>query len=240
MNDVVKYDCEKIGKYFRGLITEKFKTQAAFCKKYCETDTGIHIDTLKNNVSEICNGNKQIPSEYLMGFSKLLGVSCENLLSAGMISVPHSFRDTNFSVAGSKDASKWEAYIHNEAQPILQADEYGKTVIDYALEFENYEFLKFLIIQKYIWFSEEKKINAHRTQRIEQYDMYSVGCSIKPRYTICHIEEVPDNRRILRWEGEDFFYQELYERKNLRQEILALGLSGIVILSLPDSIRGLR
>ena len=39
------------------------------------------------------------------------------------------------------------------------ADEYGKTVIDYALEYENYDFLKYLTEKKYIWFVGKDEID---------------------------------------------------------------------------------
>lgn len=34
----------------------------------------------------------------------------------------------------------------------MNADEYGKTIIDYALDAENYDLLKYLMDKKYIWF----------------------------------------------------------------------------------------
>ena len=42
--------------------------------------------------------------------------------------------------------------MHREDKLILNCDEYGKTVLDYALEFKNLEFLKYLMEKKYIWF----------------------------------------------------------------------------------------
>ena len=43
-------------------------------------------------------------------------------------------------------------YINREYKLILNSDEYGNTVIDYAIRFKNYKFLKFLIEKGFIWF----------------------------------------------------------------------------------------
>ncbi len=34
----------------------------------------------------------------------------------------------------------------------FNVDEYKKTVLEYAIEFNNYDFIKFFIDNKYIWF----------------------------------------------------------------------------------------
>ena len=52
----------------------------------------------------------------------------------------------------SKKQKDWDSYINREDKLILNYDEYGKSVIDYALEFENYDFLKYLMNNDYIWF----------------------------------------------------------------------------------------
>ena len=54
--------------------------------------------------------------------------------------------------------------------------------------------------------------------------MYLAGCSIKPRYTICYKEEVPEAMGLFRLKNEFSLSQELCDRKNLRQEILALAI----------------
>ncbi len=43
---------------------------------------------------------------------------------------------------------------------ILNPDEYNKTVIDYALQFKNYEFLKYLMDKKYVWFVDDSKYDG--------------------------------------------------------------------------------
>jgi hypothetical protein len=107
---------------------------------------------MSNRLSQILNGKKGVQLEDLQFFSKLLDVSCEEILSAGKSFSVSSNRVTNYSIALSHDNKEWEKYVNREDQLILNADEYGKTVIDYALEYENYDFLKYLTDKKYIWF----------------------------------------------------------------------------------------
>ena len=72
----------------------------------------------------------------------------------------------------SADEREWEAFIQREDQLILNADEYGKTVIDYALEFRNYGLLKYLTDHKYIWFVGTDKMDLF-------YYNFGAGTSIE-------------------------------------------------------------
>ena len=45
----------------------------------------------------------------------------------------------------AKDPKEWDKYINREDKLILNSDEYCKTVLDYALELGNYEFIKYLM-----------------------------------------------------------------------------------------------
>lgn len=58
----------------------------------------------------------------------------------------------------------------------MNTDEYNKTVIDYALEFENYEFLKFLTDKKYIWF-----VGNDKDKCSSENICYGAGTSIKAK-----------------------------------------------------------
>ena len=107
---------------------------------------------MSNRLSQILNGKKEIQLYDLPVFCHLLEMSCEDILSAGESHVPASSRLTNYAAAFSKDEREWETYVTSEDSPILNADEYGKTIIDYALEAENYDLLKYLMDKKYIWF----------------------------------------------------------------------------------------
>lgn len=48
-------------------------------------------------------------------------------------------------MAFSRNPKEWEAYMNREDNLFLNYDEYGKSVVDYALEFKNYDFIKFLM-----------------------------------------------------------------------------------------------
>ncbi len=82
-------------------------------------------------------------------------------------------RESNYSIAFSKDPSEWESYINRDDKLILNPDEYDKTAIDYALEAGNYPFLKYLMDKGYIWF-------VGNDQK-EYYSGFGAGTSIKRR-----------------------------------------------------------
>lgn len=149
-------DNEKIGQYLRGHIEERFKNHRLFCKKYLEAmgeeANSEQLRKMSNRLSQILKGKKEIQLYDLPVFCRLLEMSCEDILSAGESHVPASSRLTNYAAAFSKNEREWEAYVIREDSPILNADEYGKTIIDYALEAENYDLLKYLMDKKYIWF----------------------------------------------------------------------------------------
>lgn len=150
-------DNKKIGAYLKRSIEKKgYRSVRNFGKKCLEerkmpTDEEA-INNMSNRLSQISSGNKGIQLEDLPVFSKLLDMSCEEILSAGECFYASSNHITNYSIAFSRDKKEWDAYIKRKDKLILNADEYGKTVIDYALDFENYDFLKYLMERKYIWF----------------------------------------------------------------------------------------
>lgn len=147
----------EIGKYLSDLINEKFVSVRKFCEEYLKAegednpDSGM-IQRMTNRMSQIMNGKKGIQLRDFPIFAKLLGVSCEEILSAGEYAVPTRNHVTNYDVASSRDEKFWEEYVHREDKLILNLDEYGKTVLEYALEFKNFEFLKYLIEKRYVWF----------------------------------------------------------------------------------------
>ena len=152
---------EKIGKHLGDLIVKKFGSQRQFCIRILELRDGEanpnDIQLMQNRVSHIINGNNWIQIEDLPIFSDLLEVSIEEIVSGGSITKPVSDRVTNYSMAASTDPVEWEKHVNREDKLILNPDEYNKTIIDYALEFGNYPFLKYLLSNKYIWFTDENK-----------------------------------------------------------------------------------
>ena len=167
----------KIGKYLADLIDRKYESRRSFCRAYIsatgEKPSDETVSNMSNRLSQIIKGNKAIQTYDLPYFTELLGVSCEQILSAGEYLVPIANRVTNYSIACSKKEEEWEAYIQRDDKLILNSDEYCKTVLDYALEFGNYEFIKFLMNNKYIWFDSKKNRDYVLT--------FGAGTSIKRR-----------------------------------------------------------
>lgn len=167
----------KIGEYLADIIEQKFESRRAFCRAYIcatgEEPTNETINNMSNRLMQIIKGNKSIQIYDLPYFTELLGISCEQIISAGEFSAPRTNRVTNYSVACSKDPKEWEKYINREDKLILNCDEYCKTVLDYALEFGNYEFIKFLMDNKYIWFDSRKEQDYIQT--------FGAGTSIQRR-----------------------------------------------------------
>ncbi|MCM1496108.1 MAG: ankyrin repeat domain-containing protein [Bacteroides sp.] len=156
-------DNQKIGTYISGLIEREFESARQFCRTYLQTRDGNKsptkeaIQNMANRLSQIKKGTKAIQIDDLPIFSKLLHVSFEQLLSAGECGEPKNNRMTNYTIAQSHNKAEWIAYIEEKDKPILNPDEYGKTVLDYAIMYGNYNFLKFLIDKNYIWFDSRKE-----------------------------------------------------------------------------------
>lgn len=147
---------EKIGQYLMMHIEERFKSHREFGREYLRDvgeETGKEqLQKMSNRLSQILKGKKEIQLYDIPVFCRLLDVSCEDILSAGKSHAPTSGRLTNYAIAFSQDKHEWETYVTRKDSPVLNADEYGKTIIDYALEAENYDLLKYLMDKKYIWF----------------------------------------------------------------------------------------
>ncbi|MDE6404504.1 MAG: hypothetical protein K2M20_02490, partial [Lachnospiraceae bacterium] len=136
-------DNKEIGTFVSGLIDAKFDSARKFCIEYLNEEgteevTEDKIRNMANRLSQIKKGSKAIQIYDLPIFSKLLDVSFEQILSAGKFGVRDNNRMTNFTVAQSHNEKEWLTYIEKEGKPILNPDEYGKTVLDYAIEFGNY------------------------------------------------------------------------------------------------------
>ena len=173
-----KINNEKIGKHLGNLVkNSEYKNDRQFCIAYLTLRDGEanpdDIQKMQNRICQIKNGKKGVQIENLPIFSDLLGVSFEDILSAGTALTPMLNRKTNYSIAFSKDPAEWEAYIKRDDKLILNPDEYNKIAINYALEAGNYPFLKYLTEKGYIWFvGEDKK---------EYYLGFGAGTSIKRR-----------------------------------------------------------
>ena len=174
----VEKNNEKIGKYLSSLIEQKYVSRRAFCREYIsvagEEPNDERVNNMSNRLSQIIKGKKAIQTYDLPYFTELLGVSCEQILSAGECVCPIVGRVTNYTIACSNDPVEWEKYINRTDKLILNTDEYCKTVLDYALDFGNYEFLRYLIDNKYIWFDSGDERDYFRT--------FGAGTSIERRH----------------------------------------------------------
>lgn len=149
---------EEIGKYLFKLIDEKsdkFKSGRDFCKQYLFLEKGEQpsddeIQKQANRLSGIKSGKYGLQIQDLGYYTELLEITCEELLSAGKSKPASPDRYSNYTFAHSTDRGYWERYINNDDKLFLNADEYGKTILDYAFECENYGLIKFLTENNYI------------------------------------------------------------------------------------------
>lgn len=199
-------DNKLIGQHLSELIkASRYKNDRQFSIAYLEKRDGEanpdDIPKMQNRICQIKKGNKGVQIEDLPIFSELLGVSIDEILSGGTFIAPAATRVTNYTIAFSKNQDDWEEFINREDKPFLNPDEYNKTVIDYALEAGNYEFLKYLMDNNYIWF-----VSGDRKQYHEK--SFGAGTSVERReigYT-----DVLDTR--------------LREQDDLRYKMIALAI----------------
>lgn len=150
---------KEIGNYLNDMIIKKYGTPSDFCREYlklsgAENDENAFTN-LKNRISAIVHGKKEVQLYDFPVFTKLLGISCEEILSAGESKGITENHLTNYQIAFSYDEKLWEVYINDDKTPFLNPDEYDKTILDYAFEFKNYGLLKYLVDNEYIWFVEQ-------------------------------------------------------------------------------------
>ena len=170
-----------VGKYLQYLILEKkqYKSVRQFCRAYLELRDGStddeEIRKLNNRILQILKGEKRLQTSDLPYITDLLDVSCEQVLSAGQSCVPTSTHMTNYDIVFSKDREVWDKYMKREDKLFLNCDEYCKSVLDYAFEFKNYDFIKYLLEEKYIWFVDNSDCKAWGGYN------YGAGTSVKRR-----------------------------------------------------------
>lgn len=151
---------QEIGSYFAKLMDEKYKNTSDFCRAYMEelgenVNDKVLLQKKRNKMTAIRNGNQSIVLTDLPYFTKLLDVSCEEILSAGEVRSYNENHMTNYKLASSHNEKLWQSYVNSEAEFLLNPDEYDKTILDYAFEFKNYGLLKYLVDNEYIWFVEQ-------------------------------------------------------------------------------------
>ena len=210
-------DNEKIGGYIANLIKQYYSSDRDFCRKYLKRrnieSNNEEVSKMANRLSQIKRGKKSIQIVDLPIFAGLLHVSCEEILAGGSQLEKDTSRLINYTIAQSHDKDKWEEYVNDDRQPILYADEYGKTVLEYAIEFENYDFIKFLVEKDYIWFDSGDKNSYFLT--------FGAGTSI---HRIKFEETENDGIFIRKLDIKDL-PDKLCEEDRLRMNIISLAMS---------------
>ena len=204
---------EEIGAYLKNIIDEKYESVRKFCKEFLlETDveqSHENIGKMQNKISQILKGKKGVQTYDLPVFCKLLDKSCEAILSAGEVFVPEVNRMTNYLIAFSKDENEWKKFISRENSLIFRTDEYGKNVIDYALEFKNYEIIKLLIDRGYITIEEDigyvgdyttfvtrTKIESRNDNNEKDFDPFSLKYLLPLNFRLHLMELAIDNNDV--------------------------------------------
>ena len=199
-------DKEDIGRYLAKRIDGSFPSRRQFCKAYLEMGGEManedEINKMSNRLSQIIKGRKSVQVYDLPIFVRLLDVSCEEILSAGKCFVPVTTHLTNYAAAFTQNEKDWESYVHREDGIILNADEYGKTVIDYALEFKNYKFLRYLMEKGYIYFVGE--------DRNEYFYNFGAGTKIAKKTDL--------------WKNINILDVRLNEQRELRRKMIILAV----------------
>ena len=140
---------ENIGAFLSDLTNAKYNKLSDFVKDYLgitnETIETKLVRNTKNYFLQIFKGEKSIQTYHLVPFSRLLGVSCESILTAGKSDIRASkYYLSNYDIAASDDERTWKYQFEHYKREFLNYDEYGKTIFDYAIENHNYALIQFI------------------------------------------------------------------------------------------------
>lgn len=201
---------QEIGRYLEKLISENFESRRKFCIKVLEVQFNAkpseeQIANYSNKISQIIKGRKGIQIADLPIYANLLNVSCDEILSCGEKYIPIKNHMTNYQLAFSTDKKVWEKYINVEDSIALNYDEYGKSLIDYAFQFKNYDLVKYLISINYINIIPEKDFSDN----VNKGALWAAETSVKK-----------NNRNYL---YNPYVYERQTER-NLRTNLIILAI----------------
>lgn len=201
---------QEIGRYLEKLISENFESRRKFCIKVLDVQFNAkpseeQIANYSNKISQIIKGRKGIQIADLPIYANLLNVSCDEILSCGEKYIPIKNHMTNYQLAFSTDKKVWEKYINVEDSISLNYDEYGKSLIDYAFQFKNYELVKYLISIDYINITPEK----YSSDNVNEGTLWVAETSVKK-----------NNRNYL---YNPYVYESQTER-NLRTNLIILAI----------------
>ena len=151
---------EQIGEHIKKLLEKQVKedgskftqsdlaeAMANFANSDRENgDEDFKKEKFKDSISKWIRGVNYPGIESIYYLSRILRVSVENILSAGEVNEKYDDRRvTLYSMGKTHDKSLMEKFCEQNPEVFSNYDEFGKTLLDYVLEFENYEALKYLI-----------------------------------------------------------------------------------------------
>lgn len=119
---------------------------------------GYEKNQFRDLVYKWTHGQRVPGIDYIFYLSQILKVSIEELLVAGEVCNKYENRPfTLYSIVKSNNFEQLD-YVMNLSTPDGSIvgdnyDEYDKTILDYAVEFENLEMIKYLLKKEYISFT---------------------------------------------------------------------------------------
>ena len=157
MTDKQKNENKRIAENLCFYIKKKYKSEAEFCREYIkrrseQEESFVVADNTEKNMYEALRrmkrGEECIQIKQLPYFTELLGVTCEDILSLDKPIEADRERITNYNTACSSDEKIWEEYFNHKECLGAYCDEYGMTVVDYAIKLRNYGLIKFIFGKK--------------------------------------------------------------------------------------------
>lgn len=149
-----------MGEHLEKLIHEQYGSRRAFARAYLErTHRQKTVDEIATRLYKIVRGSQQMQLDDLQVFSELLDVSCEELLWDETMEEDTAEMD-NYTVALSEDQEMWERYLQLPERPALYRDSYGRSLIDYAVEFKNLALLHYMLDHGYLHLAMDNEANA--------------------------------------------------------------------------------
>lgn len=151
---------EEIGKFIKERINHLNLKQSDLAARIAILKgDGYSKDAIKDNVSKWIRGERYPGTEYIYYLSQVLELSAEEILVAGDVCDKYDNRPFSlYAVARSGNINAMEelmkTYTSDGSCVGTNYDEYDKTILDYIIEFERIDLLKFLINKGYLSFFE--------------------------------------------------------------------------------------
>lgn len=125
------------------------------------SDGSKDYENQKGNFSKLFSGERELPDRYIIGVERTLHASWHYIIDGGPI-------DASFEQKGLRYAAYRGSYhdfellgkeISNEDHVIRNSDEYGNTILDYVLDYQALEGLRYLYDNQLIQLGYDLKNN---------------------------------------------------------------------------------